>query len=132
MNFTNLPYLLCMILEIQGQLKQFWIFLIRSFCIILGTKKYEATVALQFHPSNLKMNWEIILDPMEVSLISLLTCIKCDNYVPQWWVELDHELSWLFTHKLSATRQMNVKRMGITERIWLFSSNKIKKLLIYT
>ena len=22
----------------------------------------------------------------------------CDNYVPQWWVELDDELSWLFTN----------------------------------
>ena len=21
----------------------------------------------------------------------------CDNYVPQWWVELDDGLSWLFT-----------------------------------
>ena len=21
----------------------------------------------------------------------------CDNYVPQWWVEFDDELSWLFT-----------------------------------
>ena len=28
----------------------------------------------------------------------------CDNYVPQWWVELDNELSWLFTNRLSATR----------------------------
>ena len=25
-----------------------------------------------------------------------------DNYVPQWWVELDNELSWLFTNRLSA------------------------------
>ena len=39
------------------------------------------------------------------------------------------ELSWLFTNRLSATRKMKVKRMGITEilrRIWLFSANKIK------
>ena len=44
-------------------------------------------------------------------------------------VELDDELSWLFTNRLSATRYMKVKRMGITEilrRIWLFSANKIK------
>ena len=27
-----------------------------------------------------------------------------DNYVPQWWIELDDELNWLFTNKLSATR----------------------------
>ena len=54
---------------------------------------------------------------------------SCDNYVPQWWVELDDELSWLFTNRLSATRYMKVKRMGITEllrRIWLFSANNIK------
>ena len=40
------------------------------------------------------------------------------------------ELSWLFTNRLSATRHMKVKRMGIAEilgRIWLFSANKIKK-----
>ena len=52
-----------------------------------------------------------------------------DNYVPQWWVEFDDELSWLFTNRFSATRYMKVKRMGITEilrRIWLFSANKIK------
>ena len=52
-----------------------------------------------------------------------------DNYVPQWWVELDDELSWLFINRLSTTREMKVKRMGITEilrRIWLFSANKIK------
>ena len=29
---------------------------------------------------------------------------KCDNYVPQWWVEFDDELSWLFTNRLSANR----------------------------
>ena len=23
----------------------------------------------------------------------------CDNYGPQWWVELDDELSWLFTKR---------------------------------
>ena len=27
---------------------------------------------------------------------STLTCFHCDNYVPQWWVEIDDELSWLF------------------------------------
>ena len=52
-----------------------------------------------------------------------------DNYVWQWWVELDDELNWLFTNILSATRYIKVKRMGITEilrRIWLFSANQIK------
>ena len=24
---------------------------------------------------------------------------KCDNYVPQWWVEFDDDLSWLFTKR---------------------------------
>ena len=37
--------------------------------------------------------------------------VNCDNYVPQWWVELDDELSWLFTNRLSASRQTKVKRM---------------------
>ena len=53
----------------------------------------------------------------------------CDNYVPQWWIELDNELSWLFTNRLSGTWYMKVKRMEITEilrKIWLFSANKIK------
>ena len=39
------------------------------------------------------------------------------------------ELNWWFTNRFSATRNMKVKRMGITEslrRIWLFSANKIK------
>ena len=38
------------------------------------------------------------------------------------------ELSWLFTDRFSATRNMKVKRMGIIEilrRSWLFSTNKI-------
>ena len=51
------------------------------------------------------------------------------NCLPQWWVVLNDELSWLFTNWLSATTVMKVKRMGITEilrRIWLFSANKIK------
>ena len=41
------------------------------------------------------------------------------------------ELSWLFTNRLSATRYIKVKRMGITEilrRIWLFFANKIKSV----
>ena len=31
--------------------------------------------------------------------LRLLECpsVKRDNYLPQWWVELDDELSWLFT-----------------------------------
>ena len=46
------------------------------------------------------------LDPKVQFQNTLFTCIQrhiCDNYVPQWWVELD-ELSWLFTNRLSATR----------------------------
>ena len=37
------------------------------------------------------------------------------TYVPQWWVEFDNELSWLFTNRFSAIRYMKDKRMGITE-----------------
>ena len=46
-----------------------------------------------------------------------------------WWVEFDDELSWLFTNRLSATKFIKVKRMGIKEilrMIWLFSASKIK------
>ena len=43
--------------------------------------------------------------------------LKWANYLPQWWVELDDLVGWLFTNRLSATRYMKVKRMGITE-IW--------------
>ena len=25
--------------------------------------------------------------------------LLCDNYVLQWWVELDNELNWLFTNR---------------------------------
>ena len=35
---------------------------------------------------------------------SIDKCDKCDNYVPQWWVELDDESSSLFTDRLIATR----------------------------
>ena len=56
-----------------------------------------------------------------------LSTNNCYNYVPQWWVEFDDELSWLFTNWFSDTRYMKVKRMGITKilrRIWLFPVNK--------
>ena len=49
--------------------------------------------------------------------------------MPQWWVEFDDKLNWLFTNRFSVTRYMKGKRMGITEilrRIWLFSANKTK------
>ena len=39
------------------------------------------------------------------------------------------DLSWLFTNRLSATRYLKVKKMGIKKilrRIWLFSASKIK------
>ena len=41
----------------------------------------------------------------------------------------NNELSWFFTNRLSATRYMKAKRIGITEilrRIWLLSTNKTK------
>ena len=56
----------------------------------------------------------------------------CDNYVPPRCIELDEELSWLFTNILSDTIQMKVKRMGTTEilrRTWLFSASKYNKKL---
>ena len=54
---------------------------------------------------------------------------KFDNYVPRWWVEINDELSWLFTNIFNTTKYIKVKRIGITEIlriIWLFSVNKIK------
>ena len=64
-----------------------------------------------------------------IDIISTTTQVECDNYVPQWWVEFDDELSWLITNRLSDTRYMKVNRMAIKEilgRIWLFSASKIK------
>jgi len=66
--------------------------------------------------------------------ITNIWLVQCNNYVPQWWVELVDEFNWLFTNRLCAARWMKVKRMGITEilrRIWLFSANMIKNLRIF-
>ena len=44
----------------------------------------------------------------------------CDNYVPQWWVEFNNKLSWLFTNRFSATRYMKVKRIFVCTKNGLF------------
>ena len=44
----------------------------------------------------------------------------CDNYVPQWWVEFNNMLSWLFTNRFSATRYMKVKRIFVCTKNGLF------------
>ena len=55
----------------------------------------------------------------------------CSNYLSQWWVEFEFELTWdcLQLSFLMKCYYMKVKRMGIKEilrRIWLFSVNKIR------
>ena len=50
--------------------------------------------------------------------------VVCTN---MW--HIDNELSWLFFNRLSPTRYIKVKRMGIAEilrGIWLFSAKMIK------
>ena len=34
--------------------------------------------------------------------LSIQICLLCLTFLPQWWVELDDELSWLFTTKFRA------------------------------
>ena len=41
--------------------------------------------------------------PRKYSFCNKWACFSqnyCDNYVPQWWVEFNGELSWLFTNRL--------------------------------
>ena len=38
----------------------------------------------------------------------------CNNYVPQWWVEFDDELSWLFTNRLRYLQKINFHVSGRT------------------
>ena len=37
--------------------------------------------------------------PRASRALALYEEVICDNYVPQWWVEFDDELSWLFTKR---------------------------------
>ena len=53
---------------------------------------------------------------------------KCDNYVPQWWVEFDSELIWLFT-KIQDTWNLKEWEQKFWEE-FLFSANKIKNLWV--
>ena len=70
---------------------------------------------------------ETIISPKtNVQPIHSNESIICRNDELSWTMS---QLSWQFTNRLSATRYLKVKRMGITEilkRIWLFSANKIK------
>ena len=82
---------------------------IQHAVLIYGAHKRSTTTILI---------WIILTAVILTAHVISGTTINCDNYVPWWWVELDDELSWLFT-----------KRMGITEilrRVWLFSANKTK------
>ena len=47
--------------------------------------------------------------------------MNCDNYVPQWWVEL---VVWILTDKWKLREWGYVTK--ISRRIWLFSANKIE------
>ena len=113
-------------------------------------KSYKNSYAIQFFNAwmfvvnNLYTNWQSISGFLLSSCVSLgvsnvicdiifyfntVLAVKgkwqtpknnCDNYVPQWWVEFDDELSWLFTNRFRATRYMKVKRMGITKFLAIF------------
>jgi hypothetical protein len=50
-------------------------------------------VGLCFSLSNLNIwSWKLIC----------MSNVICDNHVPQWWVEFDDELNWLFTKRFRA------------------------------
>ena len=46
----------------------------------------------------IKQTKKSILNQTQVWFFYELEWLTCDNNVPQWWVELDNELIWLFTN----------------------------------
>ena len=49
-----------------------------------------------------KIENEMVLQNTMVAKEEKILEIKCDNYVPQWWVQFNDELSWLFTKRFRA------------------------------
>ena len=47
-------------------------------------------------------NHDFMFEGCSAKYESYHTDCFCDNYVPQWWVEFDDELSWLFTNKIQS------------------------------
>ena len=47
----------------------------------------------------------------KVLCFNLATYAKCDTYVPQWWVEFSHELSWLFIKSFLSCLQKIAKSL---------------------
>ena len=64
--------------------------------------KFCEKVKLKFNfVSKISCEWPGIYIPLTVTKNRVVKFAHlCDNYVPQWWVELDDELSWLFTKSL--------------------------------
>ena len=65
---------------------------------------------LNLEDANLKGLWPLCIGLAKlwpcakwiIDIISTTTQVKCDNYVPQWWVEFNNELSWSFTNRFRA------------------------------
>ena len=53
----------------------------------------------------MKSNWSLLLD-RQIGIIRAFQqsprATLCDKYVPQWWVEFNDELSWLFIKRFRA------------------------------
>ena len=47
-------------------------------------------------------NWWLLCVSGPEKCGTQITRQSCDNYVSQWWVEFDDELSWLFTYRFRA------------------------------
>ena len=69
----------------RGAIKEFWCFE-KTFFVDIKCRKCTNKSSLPKF-----ICWYIHF------LLEVMSTNKCDNYVPQWWVELDDGLSWLFT-----------------------------------
>ena len=114
-----------------------------SISIIIGIKKVKISMGSPLFTARRHIKQRLKKAKLPtIYLRNLLIQATCDcpeplwvNYWPQLWVELGNELSWLFTDRLSTTRCMKAKRMGITEilgRICLFSANKLTSSKSFT
>ena len=95
---------------------------ITKFCDITNTRKmpHEYVMYLLHKLVSMRLNMQAckyvhvlfcvyiheFIQPAKIwyykSEIGLRLYGLCDNYVPQWWVEYDNELSWLFTKRIRA------------------------------
>ena len=61
-----------------------------------SSKKGE--IYLQYMMRSLDLNSSVWIEDTRHEYLPE-SFVLCDNYVPQWWVELENELSWLFINR---------------------------------